>query len=173
MTIPASITARLAIADWVTWNFPDPLEPIMAAPLFETPMYEPLRDISQEFCCPASARIPPDTVTLVIANQRFIEAYMAGLSHEMARELLYHEYPTDQRGTYFRQFWDVRGAIGEGGVAARSRSLRDIEPIHLWRRCRGARRSFRSLARAARGTPRVPRSRASCCAAIPARSSTP
>ena len=131
VTIPASITARLAIADWVTWNFPDPLEPIMAAPLFETPMYEPLRDISQEFLLPGVGRIPPNTVTLVIANQRFIEAYMAGLSHEMARELLYHEYPTDQRGTYFRQFWDVRGAIGEG-VAADPEKLRDIEPIHLW-----------------------------------------
>ena len=32
---------------------------------------------------------------------------MVGLNHEFARELLWREYPTDQRGSYFRQFWDV------------------------------------------------------------------
>ena len=34
---------------------------------------------------------------------------MVGLNHEFARELLWREYPTDQRGSYFRQFWDVSG----------------------------------------------------------------
>jgi len=29
----------------------------------------------------------------------------------MGRELLWREYPTDQRGSYFRQFWDVKGII--------------------------------------------------------------
>ena len=38
-------------------------------------------------------------------NNRFIEAYLVGLNHEMARELLWREYPTDQRGTYFSSFW--------------------------------------------------------------------
>ena len=40
-------------------------------------------------------------------NQPFIESYLVGLNHEFARELLWREYPTDQRGSYFRQFWDV------------------------------------------------------------------
>ena len=31
---------------------------------------------------------------------------MVGLNHEFARKLLWREYPTDQRGSYFRQFWD-------------------------------------------------------------------
>ena len=31
---------------------------------------------------------------------------MVGLNHEFARELLWREFPTDQRGSYFRQFWD-------------------------------------------------------------------
>jgi hypothetical protein len=38
---------------------------------------------------------------------------MAGLNHEMSRELLWREFPTDQRGTYFRQFWDVSDNIQE------------------------------------------------------------
>ena len=41
---------------------------------------------------------------------------MVGLNHEMARELLWREYPTDQRGTYFRQFWDVARARARAGA---------------------------------------------------------
>ena len=32
---------------------------------------------------------------------------MCGLNHEFAGELLWRGYPTDKRGSYFRQFWDV------------------------------------------------------------------
>jgi hypothetical protein len=131
-TIHAAIGHRLQIADWVTWEFEDPLEPIMAAPHIDTPMYEPLRDLGQDWLMPGVGAIPPDTVTLLVTNQRFIEAYMAGLSHEMARELLYHEYPTDQRGTYFRQFWDVRGVVGADHAAPDPETLRDIAHIHAW-----------------------------------------
>jgi hypothetical protein len=59
---------------------------------------------------------------------------MAGLSHEMARELLYHEYPTDQRGTYFRQFWDSSGALTAAGTVPDPDTLRDIKLIHGWRK---------------------------------------
>ncbi len=43
---------------------------------------------------------------------------MVGLNHEFARELLWREYPTDQRGSYFRQFWDVSSFLADA-----SRSL--------------------------------------------------
>src|SRR4029077_21122257 len=42
-------------------------------------------------------------------------------------ELLWNEYPTDQRGTYFRQFWDVRGNVG-GTTGSRE----SIVHIHTW-----------------------------------------
>ncbi|MET9735777.1 hypothetical protein ABZZ79_35680 [Streptomyces sp. NPDC006458] len=132
LTVAEGLRHRLTVAPWVRWEFGDPLEPVMAAPSIETPMYEPLRDLGQEWLLPGVGRIPPDTATLLKTNQRFIEAYMAGLSHEMARELLYHEFPTDQRGTYFRQFWDVRGTVGPGGGAADPATLRDIDEIHRW-----------------------------------------
>ena len=56
---------------------------------------------------------------------------MLGINHEMWRELLWHEYPTDQRGTYFRQFWDVRGLTDadDGSIPV---GARDIDPIHTW-----------------------------------------
>jgi hypothetical protein len=71
--------------------------------------------------------------SLLVTNQRFIEAYMVGLNHEMARELLWNEYPTDQRGSYFRQFWDVSAYVWPDGATPDPEVLRDIEVIHGWR----------------------------------------
>jgi hypothetical protein len=72
-------------------------------------------------------------VTLLETNQRFIESYMVGINHEFARELLWREYPTDQRGSYFRQFWDVRKKIAAAAdkQAAREK-FKDIKPLHRW-----------------------------------------
>ncbi len=81
---------------------------VMAYPKIDLPMYEPLKDISVELFLPNINLIPDNSITLVETNQRFIESYMVGLNDEFGRKLLWREYPTDQRGCYFRQFWDVR-----------------------------------------------------------------
>jgi hypothetical protein len=107
----------------------DYLEPLMVAPEFSQPMFRPLRELSNEWILPGLGEVPADTVALLDANQKFIEAYMAGLNHEMARELLFHEFPTDQRGTYFRQFWDNAGAVADVPIE----QTKDITPMHLWR----------------------------------------
>jgi len=99
------------------------IDTIMAAPTFRQPMYEPLRDLSQELLLPGLQTVLPDSVIGLKTNRRFVEAYMVGLNVEMARELLWRGFPTDQRGTCFNQFWDVRGA-----PAPRP----DIGPLHLW-----------------------------------------
>jgi hypothetical protein len=88
----------------------DPADAVMAAPTFPQPMYAPLAAVSQDFILPGIKDVLPNTMTTVITNQRFIEAYMVGLNHEMARELQWNEYPTDMRGSYFRQFWDPAGS---------------------------------------------------------------
>ena len=81
---------------------------MMVYPEIDTPMYEPLEDdVERVPRCRTSSCIEDNTITLLETNQKFIEAYMVGLNHEFARELLWREYPTDQRGSYFRQFWDV------------------------------------------------------------------
>ncbi|HKR14693.1 MAG TPA: hypothetical protein VJT15_21675, partial [Pyrinomonadaceae bacterium] len=85
----------------------DPLEPIMDAPSFPQPMYETLRDLSQDYLLPGLENVPADTVALLETNSSFVESFMVGLNTEMASELLWRNYPTDQRGTYFRQFWDT------------------------------------------------------------------
>jgi hypothetical protein len=70
-------------------------------------------------------------------NQRFIEAYMVGLNDEMGRELLWRQFPTDQRGSYFRQFWDVGDTVNRvpGKPPAQvEEELLDITKLHTWGR---------------------------------------
>jgi hypothetical protein len=61
---------------------------------------------------------------------------MVGLNHEMGRELLWRGFPTDQRGTYFDQFWDARAsapADDDGSGFRRHRHRHgDILPLHQW-----------------------------------------
>jgi hypothetical protein len=106
----------------------------MAYPVFDTPMYRPLADISAELLIPNVNKLPNNSVTLLETNQAFVEAYMVGLNHEFGRELLWREYPTDQRGSYFRQFWDVSTVMADvaGNAAELRERLRDIPPIHTW-----------------------------------------
>jgi len=132
VTVPTRMAARVQIAPGL-WAPTDPIEPIMVYPRFERPMYEALRDLSQELMLPGLEAVKPNTVTLLETNPRFIEAYLVGLNHEMARELLWRAYPTDQRGSYFRQFWDVRGRVPSPRTAADVEKLKDIPEIHRWR----------------------------------------
>ena len=135
-TVPRRVQALLAFAPRLSWTAADPLEPIMAAPAFPQPMYAPLRDLSSSYVLPGVELVPPDTLGLLQANQRFIEGYMVGLNHEMARQLLWNDYPTDQRGSYFRQFWDVSSYVPRPtdptDPAALRERLEDIPPIHTW-----------------------------------------
>ena len=85
----------------------------MAYPEFDVPMYKPLISISADLFLPNINYVSQNSISLLETNQPFIEAYMVGLNHEFARELLWREYPTDQRGSYFRQFWDVSDFVYE------------------------------------------------------------
>ena len=84
------------------------LDDIMAAPDLSEPTYQALADISHDWMLPGVDTLPADTTTLVESNRAFINAFLVGMNHELARELLWREYPTDQRGTYSRQFWSHR-----------------------------------------------------------------
>jgi hypothetical protein len=121
VTVGASLLQRVGILS--PWHPPDPLDPVMAAPTFSQPLYKPLFDISPEWTLPGFGQLPLDAVSLGHPNEAFIEAYMLGANDEMGRTLLFNEYPTDQRGSYFRQFWDVRGVQNPGP---------DIIPIAQW-----------------------------------------
>ena len=40
-----------------------------------------------------------------------------GVNVEFGSELLWREYPTDQRGSSFRQFWDVSAHAHSAGLS--------------------------------------------------------
>lgn len=141
-SIPNWTLAHVHIPAWIR----DQLEKeifteAMAYPRFDYPMYEPLVKISADLFLPNINLIEYNSITLLETNQRFIESYMVGLNHEFAGELLWREYPTDQRGSYFRQFWDVSTLIASdaadhaGKTEEEVREMyRDIPKLHLWSR---------------------------------------
>ncbi len=110
---------------------PEEIVDAMAHPDFEDAMYSYLRDINKELLIPNLQLIPPNSISLLETNPPFIEAYMAGLNHEMGRELLWREYPTDLRGSYFRQFWEVKG-ISNPDTPADAEKLKDVTKLHTW-----------------------------------------
>jgi hypothetical protein len=81
-----------------------------------------LRDLAQDFLYPGLEHVPANTVTLLKTNPQFVESFLVGLNAEMSSELLWRNYPTDQRGTYFRQFWDT--SVGDDQP--------DIDRIKNW-----------------------------------------
>jgi hypothetical protein len=121
VTVAASLRQRIGVLP--PWHPPDPLDQVMAAPTFPQPLYQYLRDVSLDWIIPGFDKLPRDVVALGHTNERFIEGFMLGANDEMGRTLLFNEYPTDQRGTYFRQFWDVSSVPNPGP---------DINPITEW-----------------------------------------
>jgi len=98
----------------------DPFARLMAGPSFPAPLAMALLQEQPNAVLPGLGNFPADRVTLLAINPAFVEALMVGANHEMNRELLWREYPTDQRGSPFRWFWP------------RPDGRPDISPIAAW-----------------------------------------
>jgi hypothetical protein len=119
-TVGARLRTRLRVPpELVPRSGRDPAEEILAAPVFDRPVWELLAAHAPALLLPGLDRVPQDTATLAETNPAFLAAALVGLNHEMGRELLWREFPTDQRGTCFRRFWAPGGAD-------------DIPPVHTW-----------------------------------------
>jgi hypothetical protein len=110
------LTAELATSHRLT--------PVMAYPTFDDALFEPLRLLGQDYIIPNIANLPAESIALMVPNVRFIESLLAGVNTEFARELLWNEYPTDQRGTYFARFFDAADAGDDRPP--------DIPEVHRW-----------------------------------------
>ena len=136
LTVPRRVLAGLQLPERVRERVVTQFREVMAYPEIDVPMYRPLVDRSSELFLPNLNLIEPNSITVLETNRRFIESYLVGLNHEFARELRWREYPTDQQGSYFRQFWDPRTQLALPGEtpAARRERLRDVPPLHVWTR---------------------------------------
>jgi hypothetical protein len=116
------IARRIAAAVTMPDRYGDPLslDQVMDYPVFPAPMALGLLGSAPEWFLPGLGAFPADSTTLLAPNSNFIESFLVGLANEFNRELLWREYPTDMRGTPFRNFWP------------RSDSGADIPPIHIW-----------------------------------------
>jgi hypothetical protein len=135
VTIPKRAMSMISIPSWIVQQIGDQFGEVMAYPKIDLPMYGPLKDISAELLLPNINLIPPNSITLIETNQKFIEAYMVGLNHDFARKLLWREYPTDQRGSYFRQFWDPGTYLNTDTKLTPDQikeKLYDIPELHRW-----------------------------------------
>jgi|GEM_PF-485013 len=133
-TIERPYQSRLTLgAHGRAWRGTDALGEVMAYPEFRQPMFRPLVELSQDWLLPGLEHVSRNSVSLLEANQPFIEAYMAGLNHELGRELLWRGYPTDQRGSFFRTFWDSSGFLTRQGGLPSAEKLHDLLPLDDWR----------------------------------------
>ena len=135
IVIPRRTLAKIFLPEHIRVRLTEQFAPVMNYPRIDAPMYQPLTKPSPELFLPNINLIENNSVTILETNEKFIESYMVGLNHEMARELLWREYPTDQKGSYFQQFWDTSSVYrGNPAPADIKEKLRDIKELHTWPR---------------------------------------
>ena len=104
--------------------------PVMIHPDFLDPTYFYLRELSIDYILPSSGNLAKNSISCFYSNQAFEEAFLLGMNTEMGRELMWREYPTDQRGSYFRKFWDQSELPKKEELKSK---YYDIEDIDKWK----------------------------------------
>ena len=104
--------------------------PVMAYPDFLDPTFFYLRQLSEAYVLPSSGSLGKNTITCFVTNPAFEEAFLMGMNTEMGRELLWREYPTDQRGSYFRKFWDQLELPLKKDL---EKKYYDVQALHQWK----------------------------------------
>jgi hypothetical protein len=121
VTMPARVHFRLDIRAIRGVVPRDELDPVMASPIFLDAMWRAVADLDRAWLLPGLEHVPPDTASLVQTNPSFVAGHLVGLNHELMRELLWRDFPNDERGTAFRRFWGRSGEQPD-----------DIRPVHLF-----------------------------------------
>lgn len=99
---------------------PPLMDRIMAYPRLPLPLSDWLAQMDVRAIMPGADAIPNDCLVLTRTNSPFVEAFLVGANHEMGRELLWRGFPTDQRGSPLRMFWD------------RPDDTADVPELHHW-----------------------------------------
>lgn len=109
-------------------------DPVMAYPKITVPIHSLLLKKHLELFIPQLDLLEDNSVTLLSANQQYIESLMLGFNSEMARELVWRDYPTDQRGSYARIFWDSIKQKNDTGLTLveTAEKYGHVKEIHQW-----------------------------------------
>jgi hypothetical protein len=103
--------------------------PMLVYPQFPDPVYYYLKTLSTKYILPCVDNLPLNSITMFKNNPVFEQAFLCGMNTEMGSELLWREYPTDGRGSYFRKFWDTDSDKLAYGA---DEEYFDIKPIDKW-----------------------------------------
>jgi hypothetical protein len=74
-------------------------------PVFSDALSPDLIALGGEWLIPGVATLKRNRVRLVEVNAAFVASFLVGANHELARELLWRDYPVDVRATFFHRFW--------------------------------------------------------------------
>lgn len=102
--------------------------PVMVYPDFLDPTFFYLRELSVNYVLPGAGDLLKNTISCFYSNPKFEESLLMGMNTEMGHELLWREYPTDQRGSYFRKFWDQTNLPDKDELD----KYYDVKPVHMW-----------------------------------------
>lgn len=127
-TVKERILPNLVLPPNFTRSPGDELEQVVYGPSIPRAMYEPLVKLSTEAFLPGLGQVPQNTVAVFQTNEEFVEAYMVGVNHEMAKLLTFNGYPTDPRYTFFQEFWDKTLTPPPTGQSIPP----DIDPVLFW-----------------------------------------
>jgi hypothetical protein len=94
---------------------------LRAHPVFATPGFDHLVALGVDYVCPGIGDLGSNSVSLLETNQAAVESFLVGFNDELARELLWREYPAVLTDTWLTRFWSPPG-IG----------IDDITPIAGW-----------------------------------------
>jgi hypothetical protein len=83
-------------------------------PTFTDEGLQLLQSTAPQWLLPGMEDLPDNAVVLLRTNPAFVESFLVGLNHALARELQWRRYPLDTSGTMFRRFWPATtGSDGE------------------------------------------------------------
>ena len=76
-------------------------------PQFTDPLSADLVRWDPRLLVPGLETLPVDRAALLEADDDYVCAVLAGANHELARELLWREFPTSPSATFLHRFWDT------------------------------------------------------------------
>ena len=71
------------------------------APSFPEPAFTYLQEAAVDWLLPGGSEQTDNSVLALQTNPAFSEAFLVGLNHALARELIWRRYPLDPTGTMF------------------------------------------------------------------------
>ena len=97
---------------------PRPAAGALSAPVFEDAAWSWLAAVAPEWLLPGAGDIADDTVVVLQTNPAFVESFLVGLNHALARELSWRRFPVDSAHTMVTRFWSSAPGAPDPSVGA-------------------------------------------------------